>query len=216
MPSILQRPQPLSLLQKYTRRTAESLFGDISIFGVEKSILYWAAKYRDILPYRYFCPPLILTHPQLCEYPSTISIHWACACCCKQEADCILCRKHYEQGRIFTESSWSAKHCKTAILSLFSVIVLLKSFCLFGNISNITSILLTNKQKNLSFSCKMFQLPFHVYERPKCIENLSLNTRIHAASDWACAGQFKHSGLLLTGVRLVLFVAIHPKTSATG
>lgn len=117
---------------------------------------------------------------------------------------------------LFTESSWSAKHCKTAILSIFSVIVLLKSFCLFGNISNITSILLTNKQKNLSFSCKMFQLPFHVYERPKCIENLSLNTRIHAASDWACAGQFKHSGLLLTGVQLVLFVAIHPKTSATG
>ena len=30
------------------------------------------------------------------------------------------------------------------------------------------------------------------------------------------AGQFKHSELLLTGVQLVFFVAIHPKTSATG
>ena len=34
-------------------------------------------------------------------------------------------------------SSWSAKHCKTAVLSLFSIIVLFKSLCLFGNTSNI-------------------------------------------------------------------------------
>ena len=66
LPSILQRPQPLSLRQKYTRRTAESLCGDISIFGVEKSVMYWAAKYRDILLCRYFCPPLVACRRRSC------------------------------------------------------------------------------------------------------------------------------------------------------